>query len=178
MTEPNKKEETTGVSCLLTCMFGKSGDLSRKRQNSSVSIPIRCSAQGLRGCQLRSRVGRGEEWLDLELGKGWGGGGVAGRGCGLLGGLEGAPEKVPGGQPSPTREEGVFRHLSRPAGQQVSRSGGNKKQLKWNRRSSWRGRTGLRLPPSFLLFGRCHSNTDVIVTSLATPVLECPSPFC
>ena len=122
MTEPNKKEETTGVWCLLTCMFGKSGDRSRKRQKSSISIPIRCSSQGLRGCQLRCRMGRGGEWLDLELGKGWGGGGVAGSGCGFLGGLEGAPEKVPGGQPSPRKEEGVVRHLSRPAGQEATKN--------------------------------------------------------
>ena len=63
-------------------------------------------------------MGRGGEWLGLELGKG------LGRGCGLLGGVKGAPEKVPAvNQVLKGRKEGSHRSV----GQQVSRSGGNKK---------------------------------------------------
>lgn len=74
---------------------------------------------------------------------------MAGRRCGLLGGVEGAPEKVAGGQASPRGEKGGFRQVSRPAGQQVRRQQKaaqveSQEQLEWT--------TGLRLPPSLLRF--------------------------
>lgn len=65
-------------------------------------------------------MGRGGEWLDLELGKG------LGRGCGRKGVWPpGRSKRGSGkstrGQPSPKGEEGGFPQVSRPAGQQVRR---------------------------------------------------------